>query len=876
MKWRTIQWSARLLTCVALLGEAQGCNFERAEDAEAISPSATDAESNELPLSRKGEARPVLLFSESLNWTLGFERLRFREVDRFDIEDGTLVSQGNGARAISRSFSAQRHAGAIAIEWKARFGNGSKPSGNLTLALGDARDAPLYELVVGREADKVHRPGLALALYRNEDGERTLLASGRTQYDHGARGEWLHFRWVLAPNGAIKVSVGDAAARHVHALHAWDTMYDQWWNLQLVHRAEDDSEYAPLAIDDFKVTASRSRFLVIVARDLAEQPAVARAVRRYRIDAAAAGWDSSMLVVEPEDDPQQQVLELKRRIVAGYRRGASGFVIIGSHAAVPSVRWHYHPMEPFTEPSDLIYADVDTWVDIDRDGVYENFASMMGDDGSWLPDETRPANPDSPHYIPELFFSRIAPAAITTAPAQEADYVVRYLEKVAEYRRNGTRLTPEQDDRAFLLSEDEWQGKDLAHVLAPVAPNVHAMFNRGVTTAASYARALEDGYRFVTAIVHSDEEGHYFTGWDGSRQTTDYFSISWLRTLVPKVSQLNLIACGSCNFTTRNIGAVGLFENDYVLNVLGSTGLWGIGPDIVYYQDLASGEAVGPALRDLARRNTHDVGWPKGILLGDPLVLYTKEVPNKAPVLATSLYKVQAHVGETLELPFDTEDPEGDVVEVTLGDLPAGASFDGETLRFSPTPEQMGMSFETFVKLTEPGRANEYRESFVIEVPLGPGQGTLDYGDFEKALDGRPLGWGTEAWDSAGVTFTWGEQLGVDGSAGVAISSASPNDAWWGRPVSGLEPGTRYTLSGWLKGGGISGEQSDASVSIGVLETSDHVGQGGTFDWTRFELTFVPPESGNVTVICRLGYFGNLTTGTGYCDQLSLERAPSE
>ena len=43
-----------------------------------------------------------------------------------------------------------------------------------------------------------------------------------------------------------------------------------------------------------------------------------------------------------------------------------------SHAAVPSVRWHYHPMEPFTEPSDLIYADVDPLNGARRDAVLMN------------------------------------------------------------------------------------------------------------------------------------------------------------------------------------------------------------------------------------------------------------------------------------------------------------------------------------------------------------------------------------------------------------------------------------------------------------------------------------------------------------------------
>jgi hypothetical protein len=55
-------------------------------------------------------------------------------------------------------------------------------------------------------------------------------------------------------------------------------------------------------------------------------------------------------------------------------------------------------------------------------------------------------------------------------------------------------------------------------------------------------------------------------------------------------------------------------------------------------------------------------------------------------------------------------DPEGDSVTVTAADLPAGATFDGAVLRFTPEPTQSGQSFAVVLTATDATGAASQRD----------------------------------------------------------------------------------------------------------------------------------------------------------------------
>ena len=174
------------------------------------------------------------------------------------------------------------------------------------------------------------------------------------------------------------------------------------------------------------------------------------------------------------------------------------------------------------------------------------------------------------------------------------------------------------------------------------------------------------------------------------------------------------------------------------------------------------------------------------------------------------------------------------------------------------------------------GSANASPLSQSVRIATGrPGE-LFRNGSFDEGLT-MPVAWTHGAYNPDGLMAWEPPTVGRYGSRCISISSALPNDAWWTQPVSGLVPSGRYLVTAWIKGEDIVMETGGHSgASIGALDTWDSSAHllTGTFDWTPVSCYLFADAAGRITVTCRLGHHGSLTTGTAWFDDVRLEYAP--
>ncbi|MDA1275590.1 MAG: M60 family metallopeptidase [Verrucomicrobia bacterium] len=145
--------------------------------------------------------------------------------------------------------------------------------------------------------------------------------------------------------------------------------------------------------------------------------------------------------------------------------------------------------------------------------------------------------------------------------------------------------------------------------------------------------------------------------------------------------------------------------------------------------------------------------------------------------------------------------------------------------------------------------------------------------DFEEGTGTQPAIWQAESWRNEDVQFAWEPDSGQDRSRCASIRSTSPNDASWTQEIM-VRPGEWFNLCGQVKGERIvnsEGGNTGANLCLmGTWERTDDEGSLGTFDWKPVVMTFQGGPSGKVKIGCRLGYWGNTTTGQAWFDDLSI------
>jgi hypothetical protein len=156
----------------------------------------------------------------------------------------------------------------------------------------------------------------------------------------------------------------------------------------------------------------------------------------------------------------------------------------------------------------------------------------------------------------------------------------------------------------------------------------------------------------------------------------------------------------------------------------------------------------------------------------------------------------------------------------------------------------------------------------VLGVPAGP----VANPSFEDGSS-APTSWSTGAFlsGSTNVAFGWTTKDSHVGKKSVTITNLVPNDSNWAETVTGLVPGKSYVLSGWMKAK--NAVAPGPAANINIYGTFAEAGASGTFDWTKFSVQFVPSTS-EVSVACRLGFFGSLATGEIWCDDIQVQPVP--
>jgi hypothetical protein len=132
--------------------------------------------------------------------------------------------------------------------------------------------------------------------------------------------------------------------------------------------------------------------------------------------------------------------------------------------------------------------------------------------------------------------------------------------------------------------------------------------------------------------------------------------------------------------------------------------------------------------------------------------------------------------------------------------------------------------------------------------------------------DAIPLNWGTGQWTSSSQ-MSRDATLFHSGASSIRIQSTVANDAWFSQDVA-VQPNTVYRLTGWIKTENVS---SGAGANLSLIGTWSHTeGVSGNTPWKRVSLLINPGSDTHITIGARLGYWGGVSTGTAWFDDLRL------
>ena len=134
--------------------------------------------------------------------------------------------------------------------------------------------------------------------------------------------------------------------------------------------------------------------------------------------------------------------------------------------------------------------------------------------------------------------------------------------------------------------------------------------------------------------------------------------------------------------------------------------------------------------------------------------------------------------------------------------------------------------------------------------------------------DAAPLNWTTSQWTPVS-NFSRDHDVSHSSSSSIRIITSTMNDAWFSQYVN-VEPNTAYLLTGWIKTQNVA---SGAGANLCLAGTWTHTeGVYGTRDWTFVRLWFNSGSDTRINIGARLGYWGSLSAGTAWFDDLRLTR----
>lgn len=168
---------------------------------------------------------------------------------------------------------------------------------------------------------------------------------------------------------------------------------------------------------------------------------------------------------------------------------------------------------------------------------------------------------------------------------------------------------------------------------------------------------------------------------------------------------------------------------------------------------------------------------------------------------------------------------------------------------------------------------NEYPDDLLKEKGKGKDKALVDNGHFEKSLDfddpKKKDNWTKEGYILGSGIFTWSKRIGRNNSGGVSLEAGGgvANDMAVTQQVV-LDPAKFYRLSAWVKTENVSGGTGANICVYNTWNKSESV--MGTNDWRLIRMD-LPPNSGQITIACRLGYWAGVSTGKAYFDDVTIE-----
>ena len=157
----------------------------------------------------------------------------------------------------------------------------------------------------------------------------------------------------------------------------------------------------------------------------------------------------------------------------------------------------------------------------------------------------------------------------------------------------------------------------------------------------------------------------------------------------------------------------------------------------------------------------------------------------------------------------------------------------------------------------------------VLPAPSAHARDLVVNGALTTGTGDRPNAWKIDLWSpSKGTAFEW--RKGAAGAPGVlVVRNPQPNDARWIQEVP-VEPDQWYRLSGFVRAIGVSEEGVGASLSL--MRGFDHSeALSGDRDWTPVSMWFKTRGEHTVKIACRLGSFGQISSGEAWCTGIRLE-----
>jgi len=146
-------------------------------------------------------------------------------------------------------------------------------------------------------------------------------------------------------------------------------------------------------------------------------------------------------------------------------------------------------------------------------------------------------------------------------------------------------------------------------------------------------------------------------------------------------------------------------------------------------------------------------------------------------------------------------------------------------------------------------------------------------GDFNKHMDmddpKKNYGWSKQAYVENAAVFTWGKKIGRNQTGGISLETTGgvANDMALTLSVV-LDPIKFYRLSAWIKTEDVRGGAGANICLYGTWNKSQSV--MATSDWQKLSLD-LPPNSKEVVIGCRLGFWAATSTGKVYFDDVTIE-----